>query len=342
MGNCEHACITTHLKSLHWLPIKVRSTYKIACLCYHYHSSTAPSYVADMLHKKPSHARNTRSSSYTMPLLNRPTHSKATLGDRSFSFASSSVWNSIPNDLRCAPSLLATSKRTKHLHNLPTSITIGNAQIPLKQSVMNLGATLDCHLTMNAHVSNIPRTCYFELRRLASIRRFLTSTATATLVSAFVLPRIDYYSSLLLGSTNDVTSHLQLRQNYAAQVILRLPMSSSITTHLKSLHWLPIKVRSTYKVACLCYHCHSSTAPSYVADMLHKKPSHTRNTRSSSYTMALLNRPTHSKATLGDRLFSFASSSVWNSIPNDLRCAPSLSSSKSRLKTYLLHSVYKD
>ena len=45
---------------------------------------------------------------------------------------------------------------------------------------------------MNAHVSNIPRTCYFELRRLASIRRFLTSTAAATLVSAFVLSRIDY------------------------------------------------------------------------------------------------------------------------------------------------------
>ena len=38
---------------------------------------------------------------------------------------------------------------------------------------------------MNAHVSNIARTCYFELRRLASIRRFMTSTATATLVSAF-------------------------------------------------------------------------------------------------------------------------------------------------------------
>ena len=45
-----------------------------------------------------------------------------------------------------------SSKRTKHLHNLPTSITIGNAQIPIKQSVKNLGFTLDCHLTMNAHV----------------------------------------------------------------------------------------------------------------------------------------------------------------------------------------------
>ena len=128
--------------------------------------------------------------------------------------------------------MLVTSKRTKHLHSLPTSITIGNAQIPFKKFMKNLGFTLGCHLTMNAHVSNIARTCYFELRRLASIRRFLTSTATATLVSAFVLSRIYYCNSLLFGSTHDMTSHLQRIQNYAARVILRLPKSSSITIHL--------------------------------------------------------------------------------------------------------------
>ena len=167
----------------------------------------------------------------------------------------------------------------------------------------------------------------------------LLGHATLNCVVAFVLSRIDYCNSLLFGSTHNVTSHLQRIQNYAARVILRLPKSSSITTHLKPLHWLPVKVRGTYKIACLCYHCHSNTAPSYVADMLHKNPSHTRNTCSSSYTMPRLNRPAHCKATLGDRSFS---SSVWNSILNDVRCAPSLSSSKSHLKTYLFHSVYKD
>ena len=61
--------------------------------------------------------------------------------------------------------MLVTTKRTKHLHSLPTSITIGNAQIPFKQTVKNMGLTLDCHLTMNAHISNIARKCYFDLRR---------------------------------------------------------------------------------------------------------------------------------------------------------------------------------
>ena len=55
---------------------------------------------------------------------------------------------------------LVTSERTKHLHSLRTSVTIGNAQIPFKQSVNNLGFTLDCHHTIKAHVSNIARTCY--------------------------------------------------------------------------------------------------------------------------------------------------------------------------------------
>ena len=115
--------------------------------------------------------------------------------------------------------MLVTSKRTKHPHNLPTSITIGNANTPFNLSVKNIGFTLDCHLTMNTHVSNITRTCYFELRRLTSIRRFLKSTATATLISAFVLSRIDNCISLFFRSTHDVTSNLQRIKKYTARVI---------------------------------------------------------------------------------------------------------------------------
>ena len=147
--------------------------------------------------------------------------------------------------------MLFISKRTKHLHNLPTSITIGNAQIPFKQSVKNLGFILDCQLTMKAHVSNIAPTCYFELHHLASIRIFLTSTATITLVSALVTSRIDYCNSLQNSSTHDVTSHLQQIPKYATPVIFFPTKSSNTTTHLKSFYRLPVKVRSTYKIACL-------------------------------------------------------------------------------------------
>ena len=103
--------------------------------------------------------------------------------------------------------MLVTSKRTKHLHNLPSSITMGD-MLKFPSNSEEFGFYIR-HLTMNSHVSNIAQTCYFELSHLVSIRRFLTSTATATLVSAFVLSRIDYCNSLLFGSTYDAISHLQ-------------------------------------------------------------------------------------------------------------------------------------
>ena len=66
-----------------------------------------------------------------------------------------------PNDNK-TELMLFTSNGTKHLHTIPTSVTIGNAQITFKQSVKNLGLTLDRDLTMNAHISNIARTCYLN------------------------------------------------------------------------------------------------------------------------------------------------------------------------------------
>ena len=78
-----------------------------------------------------------------------------------------------------------TSKVTTHLHNLPTSFTIGNDQIPIKLSVKKLGSALDCHLTVNAQVSNIARICYIKLGSMISICRLLASSATASIASAF-------------------------------------------------------------------------------------------------------------------------------------------------------------
>ena len=42
----------------------------------------------------------------------------------------------MPNDNK-TELMLVTTNRTKHIHNLHTSITIGNAQIPFKQSMKN-------------------------------------------------------------------------------------------------------------------------------------------------------------------------------------------------------------
>ena len=155
---------------------------------------------------------------------------------------------------------------------------------------------------MNEHDSNIVRTCYFELRRLAFIRRFLTSTATAILVSSFVLSRSHYCNSLLFVFTHDVTSHMQQIKNYAARVMMRIPKSDNIATHIRSLI-LTFCQSKKHNIVCSYYHWYSSTAALYDTDMLQRLPSHSCDTRSNSHTTPLLNRPACCMATLGDRSF---------------------------------------
>ena len=61
--------------------------------------------------------------------------------------------------------------------------------------VRNLVFILDSNLTMKQHVINICQTAYYELKRISSIRRYLTDDAAKHLVTSCVLSRLDYCNS---------------------------------------------------------------------------------------------------------------------------------------------------
>ena len=55
--------------------------------------------------------------------------------------------------------MLVTTKLAKHPHNPPSSLTVGNAHVPFKQSVKNFRLTSCYHFTIDEHFSNIAQTC---------------------------------------------------------------------------------------------------------------------------------------------------------------------------------------
>jgi len=68
---------------------------------------------------------------------------------------------------------------------------------------------LDSDLSMNLHVSKTIGACFYQLRRLKSIRRSLPISATTTLVSAFVFCCCDNHNGLFAGVTNKQIDRLQ-------------------------------------------------------------------------------------------------------------------------------------
>ena len=97
-------------------------------------------------------------------------------------------------------------------------------------------------MSMQQYISSVCRT-YLELRRIASIRPYLTQSATAQLVSSAITSRLDYCNSILAGLPLKQISRLQSVQNNAAKLVLRKSNFDHVTPLLQELHWLPIKFR---------------------------------------------------------------------------------------------------
>ena len=74
--------------------------------------------------------------------------------------------------------------------SLPFSVDLNGTSINLSSSVHNLGVTLDQNLSFQQHVSCTCQICYFELRRINSIRHYLSQDALKTLILLLSCPEL--------------------------------------------------------------------------------------------------------------------------------------------------------
>ena len=219
------------------------------------------------------------------------------------------------------------------------SSNIDSEEILFSESVRDLGVVLNSRLSFKQHVSRVCRTAYYELRRIGSIRRYLTCEATEVIIKACVLSRLDYCCSLLIGASQALILPMQRVQNAAARMVLKASYREPCTPLLHQLRWLPVSERIKYRVACLCFQFFLGSLPTYLSETL-EVYSPPRALRSSNDSRLLVskrfNRKTH-----GFRAFSIFAPSFWNSLPRDLRHCSLLGSFKSQLKSHLFDEYFK-
>ena len=73
------------------------------------------------------------------------------------------------------------------------------------------------------------------------------------LVHAFISSRLDCCNALFAGLPKQSVGRLQLIQNAAARVLTRTRKFEHITPILKSLHWLPVQHRISFKILLMVY-----------------------------------------------------------------------------------------
>ena len=192
---------------------------------------------------------------------------------------------------------------------------------------------------MSSQVSSLCKNMYFKLKQIGSVRQFLTTSVTATLVTSLVLSKLDYCNSVLSGITGDKIKKLQTVQNNAARLVMKKKKRDHITPLLKDLHWLPVPQRIEYKNALMCYKCLNGLAPDYLSNLL-EVYSPNRPLRSST-DQTLFKTKTKKYKSYGERSFSYVGPQIWNKLPKNVRHAEKLGIFKRKLKHHLFVSAFE-
>ena len=130
------------------------------------------------------------------------------------------------------------------------AIKILDTDISLQKSVKYLGVRMDQTLSMSDHITDACRSSFLSLRRIGSIRPYLTEKATACLINSVVTSRLDFCNSALTGITSDQINRLQRVQNCSARLITKKRKHEHITPNLTELHWLPFGISYSIQTSC--------------------------------------------------------------------------------------------
>ena len=148
------------------------------------------------------------------------------------------------------------------------SLHICNDTVIPMDHVRNLGYIVDSLLKNGPHVNKITSSCYCMLHYIAKVRPRLDTKTAQLITEALGLSHMDYCNSLLVGTSQYQIDKLQCIQSMGCQVICNLRKYDHVSPAMRSLHWLKIHERITYKLCLLVHKCHNILAPKYLSGLL--------------------------------------------------------------------------
>ena len=135
-------------------------------------------------------------------------------------------------------------------------------------SVKNLGVIFDDDNSVKQHVNKLCAICYYHIKDLRRIRRYLNADSAVLLANAMVSS-----NALLYGLNKFSVGQLQKVQNALCRMIFNLDRKCHVSPYLERLHWLPVHYRVLFKYNLLTYKALNLSQPPYLASPIKARPS---------------------------------------------------------------------
>ena len=224
--------------------------------------------------------------------------------------------------------LIGTRASLKNAQNF--SIHISGSTITPSPTIKVLGVLLDQHLNWDAHVSLVVRRCNAVTASLFKVRHHLTPDALKLLVNAHVFPHVAYCLSVWGGASKCRLSRVQRSLNFAARLITGVRRCDHISPALASLGWDRVEgMVAKHDCANVCRALSSQRCPDALRAMFTKRSDvSSRSTRATNTGDLYVPK---CKLAQSQKGFRHRAARTWNSLPPNVKVAPSKRALKSAM-----------
>ena len=160
--------------------------------------------------------------------------------------------------------IVTTRQKWQHHGKTDVNICIKGDKLHVESKVRGylIGLHVDNVLTWKAHIQNIHNMIAGKLALLCRMKQYLPYNARKTFYNSYILPHIDYCSTLCGNATT--SDRIYTLQRRAARIITDSEYWAASDPLLEQLNWLPLPERVKYRQSQLVYKAVNVLAPDYM------------------------------------------------------------------------------
>ena len=216
--------------------------------------------------------------------------------------------------------------------DINAKLILDNTEIPICNSVNNLGLCINNNLTWLEHVVKICNKVYSSIHSLRCLGSFLTPSIKIQLVNSLIMPHFDYADIVYQDLSQDLASKLQRAQNASVRFMFNLRNYDHIFDAYNKISWIKLEPRRRLHVLTSAFNILRTQTPEYLfSEFVSLESIHNCNTRGKNNLLI----PNH-RTEMFHKSFIVTAIKFWNAIPPHIKSSSSTYSFKKKCISHLL------
>ena len=228
--------------------------------------------------------------------------------------------------------MVITSRQKHQISPLLLNISVGEMPIHQVNEHRLLGVIIDSSLCWQPHINFICKVISRNLFLLSKLKYFLDVDARHLFFNAHIRSHIDYGSTLWDGASENSLKRLNSLYRRAPKLILPNPTLST-DEKLRHLKILPLNAHLQYNKYLIMYKVRTKSFPERILELF----THASIRYLNSKCLFIVPK---TRVDIYKTSLTFSGSILWNALPSNIKCAPSLAIFKARTLRHLHEFLY--